>query len=208
MRGFFFFFFFFFWKPEWRSHTAGGGYGAHLVTFSCLTHRLSHWHSIIRTGARFGLTWTQITVSPPEGFPRWTSRCFPLLLFLPPPYFRLHMLRGDGRQRVWVQFTPDIPGTIRNHFLPICLIAAITYRSDLLSFPPPCVPSSDGSPIDLPALKISKRTERRPSRCASQLSTICQPLVKGDSLSLLKDPIHSDLLKVLMLITLSLLASW
>lgn len=116
------------------------------------------------------------------------------------------MLRGDGRQRVWVQFTPDIPGTIRNHFLPICLIAAITYRSDLLSFPAPCVPSSDGSPIDLPALKISKRTERRPSRCASQLSTICQPLVKGDSLSLLKDPIHSDLLKVLMLISLSLLA--
>lgn len=118
------------------------------------------------------------------------------------------MLRGDGRQRVWLQFTPDIPGTIRNHFLPICLIAAITYRSDLLSFPAPCVPSSDGSPIDLSALKISKRTERRPSRCASQLSTIYQPLVKGDSLSLFKDPIHSDLLKVLMLISLSLLASW
>lgn len=171
------FFFSFFWKPIRKQSGArvkvthrGGVYGAHSVTFSCLTHRLSHWHSIILTGARFGLTWTRITVSPPEGFPRWTSRCFPLLLFLPPPYFRLHMLRGDGRQRVWLQFTPDIPGTIRNHFLPICLIAAITYRSDLLSFPAPCVPSSDGSPIDLPALKISKRPEQAGVPVSSQLS--------------------------------------
>lgn len=74
-----------------------------------------------------------------------------------PPLFQLHMLKGDGRQIGWRQFTPDIPGTIRNHFLPICLIAAIAYRSDLLSVSALSVPD-DGSLIDLPVLEITKRT--------------------------------------------------
>lgn len=51
---------------------------------------------------------------------------------VPPPLLQLHMLQGDGRQRAGLQFTPDIPSTIRNHFQPICLIAAIVYTSDLL----------------------------------------------------------------------------
>lgn len=74
----------------------------------------------------------------------------PLPLPTPPPRFlQLHMLQGDGRQRACLQFTPDTPGTIRNHFLPICLIAAIAYRSDLLSVCALSVPN-DGTLIDLP----------------------------------------------------------
>ncbi len=157
--------------------------GCWLSDFHCLTRRLTKWHSIIPQHQTPDLVWREPRLSrcPPEGFPRWTNRC--LLLFLsypaaPSSLFQLHMLQGDGRQRGWLQFTPDIPGTIRNHFLPICLIAAIAYRSDLLSVSALSVPN-DGFHIDLPVLKITKRRVQQPSRCASQLPTIYQLLVKG-----------------------------
>lgn len=115
------------------------------------------------------------------------------------------MLQGDGRRKGWLQFLPDIPGTIRNPFLPICLMAAIAYRSDLLSVSPLSVPN-DGSLIDLPVLAMTiENSEATKQMCQLQLSINCWR--RGDSLSLFKDPIHSDLLKVLMLILLSLQAS-
>lgn len=129
---------------------------------------------------------------------------------MPPPLLQLHMLQGDGRQRGWLQFTPDVPGTIRNHFLPICLIAALAYTSDLL-----CLYTERPPMMDLPLIcqrlrSLREQCSKQPSKRAGQLPAICQLLVKrggGGSLSLFKAPIHTDLLKVLMLILLSLRAS-
>lgn len=156
--------------------------GCWLSDCHCLTSRLIKWHSIIlqqRHQILFDVN-PDYRGAPLRGsHAEWTDASSSSSPFLPPPLFQLHMLQGDGRQRGWLQFTPDIPGTIRDHFLPICLIAAIAYRSDLLSVCTLSIPS-DGSLIDLPVLEITKRALQEPSRCASQLSTIYQLLlVKG-----------------------------
>lgn len=183
--------------------------GCWLSDFHCLTHRLTKWHSIILQHRH--QIWFDVNpdycVAPLRGSHAERTDAFSSSSpFLPPPLFQLHMLQGDGRQRGWLQFTPDILGTIRNHLLPICLIAAIAYRSYLLSVSPLSEPN-DRSLIDLPFLGITKRTVQQPSRCASQLQLSISCWWRGDSLSLFKDPIHSDFLKVLMLILLSLQAS-
>lgn len=41
-------------------------------------------------------------------------------------------LRVDGQRGGQLQARPDVAGTISNHFLPICLIAAVACESDLL----------------------------------------------------------------------------
>lgn len=191
-------------SAEWRSHTRGADWVTSTV-----------WHADLLSDTASSRStrhqiWFDVNpdyrLAPLRGsHAERTDACSSSFPLLPPPIFQLHMLQGDGRQRGWLQFTPDIPGTIRNHFLPICLIAAIAYRSDSLSVSALSVPN-DGSHIDLPVLKITKRRVQQPSRCAStQLSISCW--WRGDSLSLFKDPIHSDLLKLLMLILLSLQAS-
>lgn len=107
-----------------------------------------------------------------DAFPSY----FCLSLFLSLQSFCYICFRVMDDWRGWLQFMPGKPDTIRNHFLPISLIAAISYRSDLLSSFGRCnVPPM----MDLPLIPRCRRSlkEQRSSQAdvpgGSQLFINC-----------------------------------
>lgn len=125
-----------FWDPlrkwaEWRSHT---------MCADWITPTVWHADSLNGTASSrntddwFGSTWTQITVRPPCGVPTMNEQMLPPLPLFScrlPSFSYICCRVMDDKEAGYSFFSPDMPGTIRIHFLPICLIGAIAYESSL-----------------------------------------------------------------------------
>lgn len=110
----------------------------------------------------------KLSCCPPGGVPTLNEQMpspltYPLSLFLSLQSFCYICFRVMDDWKGWLQFTPGELDTIRNHFLPISLIAAISYRSDLLSFSGLC---ASLPMMDLPLILRCRRSLKE--QCSSQ----------------------------------------